>query len=180
MESYLGTVWAFGFGFTPVGWMQCNGQLVNISDYDALYSLLGTTFGGDGQTTFGLPDLRGRIPIGAGQGPGLANYALGQLAGSESVTLTSANLPPHSHAVTSATIPVADTADAASPANAYFAPADASVGDAYIDSSAQGNAVVAGTMTAQPTGGNQPIQIISPYQVVNYCICVEGIYPPQP
>ena len=97
MEPFIGQIQLFGFGWAPVGWAVCNGQLLAISQNTALFSLLGTTYGGDGRTTFGLPDLRGRVPLGLGQGPGLSTYDLGQVGGEESVTLTTAQLPSHNH-----------------------------------------------------------------------------------
>src|SRR3954468_23228168 len=98
-EPFLGEIRMFGGNFAPRGWAFCNGQILSIAQNTALFSLLGTTYGGNGQTTFGLPDLRGRVAVSAGQGPGLSNYSLGELAGSESVTLTSANMPAHNHSV---------------------------------------------------------------------------------
>src|SRR5437868_2724707 len=98
---YLGNVILFGGNFAPVGWAFCDGSLISISQNDALYSLLGTTYGGDGVNTFGLPDLRGRIPVHQGQGSGLSNYVMGQQGGTEAVSLTSAMLPLHSHPVLS-------------------------------------------------------------------------------
>src|ERR1700712_62933 len=107
---FIGNIILFGGNFPPVGWLTCDGSLVPISQYDVLFNLIGTTYGGDGQTTFALPDLRSRIPMHMGQGPGLSNYVLGQMAGVESVSLTSANVPPHSHpvAASSATATLAD------------------------------------------------------------------------
>ncbi len=99
MEPYIGQIQAFGFNFAPVGWAQCNGQLLPIAQYQALFSLLGTTYGGDGQTTFALPDLRGRSIVHYGSGPGLSPVQLGQNGGHETVTLTINQLPSHNHAV---------------------------------------------------------------------------------
>ena len=98
MEPFLGQLMLVPYNFAPRGWAFCEGQLLPISQYSALFSLLGTTYGGDGRTTFGLPDLRGRVPIGAGQGPGLSNYVLGAKSGVEQVTLTGSQIPSHSHA----------------------------------------------------------------------------------
>src|SRR5437667_9113581 len=95
---FLGEIRCFGFTFAPVGWAFCNGQLLSIAQNDALFALLGTTYGGDGVTTFGLPDLRSRFPLGMGQGSGLSNYIIGQLAGTENVTLTANQIPAHNHA----------------------------------------------------------------------------------
>ena len=94
---YIGEIRLVGFNFAPRGWMACNGQLLSIATYSALFSLLGTTYGGDGITTFALPDLRSRIPVHQGQGPGLSNYVIGQMSGTESVTLTQNQIPAHTH-----------------------------------------------------------------------------------
>ena len=99
MDPILGELRLFGFGFAPSGWAKCQGQLIPISSSTALYSLLGTTYGGDGRTNFALPDLRGRLPLGSGQGPGLSDYTQGQVGGQEEVTLQAGELPAHNHAV---------------------------------------------------------------------------------
>ncbi len=101
MEPFLGQIQAFGFSFAPRGWATCQGQILSISQNTALFSLLGTTYGGNGQTTFALPDLRGRAAIGQGQGPGLSAYTIGEVGGAESTSLTTANLPMHNHLATS-------------------------------------------------------------------------------
>src|SRR5450631_2987711 len=113
-EPFLGEIRMFGFNFNPQGWAQCNGQLMAISQNTALFSLLGTNFGGNGQTTFGLPDLRGRVPVHAGQGPGLSPYNIGEQTGTENVTLLSSQMPSHSHGV-SANL----AANSGSPLNAF-------------------------------------------------------------
>jgi microcystin-dependent protein len=117
MDNYIGEIRMFASNYAPDGWAFCDGKLLNISEYQALYTLLGTTYGGNGTTTFALPDLRSRIPVGMGQGNGLANYPLGQTGGEEFVTLTTANMPMHSHSV------MASSAEAAalSPAGAVYA-----------------------------------------------------------
>src|SRR5688572_18111229 len=97
MDEFIAIIKMFGGNFAPRGWALCNGQILSIAQNTALFSLLGTTFGGNGQTTFALPDLRGRVPIHPGQGPGLSNYSLGQQAGTETVTLTINNMPAHGH-----------------------------------------------------------------------------------
>ena len=102
MDAFLATILPFAATYAPQGWADCVGQTMSIQQYTALFALLGTTYGGDGRTTFGIPDLRGRVIVGQGQGPGLANYVQGQRAGSENVTLTAAQLPAHSHGATQA------------------------------------------------------------------------------
>lgn len=116
METYLATIMQFAFGFAPKGWAQCQGQLVSIAQNQALFSLLGTTYGGNGTTTFALPDLRGKTVIGFGQGPGLPFYSLGEMVGRESVNLTIANMPQHRHLINASS----EAGDAASPAGAFF------------------------------------------------------------
>src|SRR3954469_21155899 len=98
-DPFLAEIRMFSGNFPPVGWAMCDGQLMPIRQNTALFSLLGTTYGGDGRVTFGLPDLRGRVPINAGQGPGLSNYSLGEVAGTESVTILQSQMPAHTHAV---------------------------------------------------------------------------------
>src|SRR3977135_1047673 len=100
MDAYIALILLFGGNFEPRNWAFCNGQIMSISQNTALFSLLGTTYGGNGQTTFALPDLRGRVPVGQGQGPGLSNYSLGQVAGAENLFLSIAQLPSHTHAIT--------------------------------------------------------------------------------
>ena len=123
-EPFIGEIKIFGFNFAPQNYQLCSGQLLSIAQNTALFSLLGTTYGGDGQTTFALPDLRGRMPIGQGQGPGLPNYVMGQLSGTTSVTLLTANLPAHTHAAQGISInmPVSTSGgDTDSPQGAYLA-----------------------------------------------------------
>lgn len=163
-EPFIGQLLCVGFNFAPSGWALCNGQLISISQNTALFSLLGTQFGGNGQTTFGLPDLRGRIPLGQGQGPGLSNYDIGQMGGSESVTLTTAQLPAHNHSVS------ANSGDAnnGSPANTF-----PSGGGAYNTAT---NKAMNPAMTGQ-AGGSQPHGNLQPYLALNWIIALEGIFP---
>jgi microcystin-dependent protein len=180
MTPYVGAIFAFGFNFPPQGWMTCNGSLISISEYQALFSLIGTTYGGDGVSTFAIPNMNGRVPIGAGQGTGLSNYVLGQRAGTESVTLTSNNLPSHTHAVISAKLPVsANSGELNDPTNAYFGISDNVIGTTYTDS---GNSTTMGANPVAQTGvagSSMPINILNPLLTVNYCIAVEGIFPPR-
>ncbi len=178
MDSYLGAVFCFGFNFPPYGWAQCNGQVFPISGNEALFSLIGTTYGGDGVTTFALPNIQGRVPIGTGQGPGLANYVLGQIGGVESVTLAVNNLPAHTHPGT-ATIPVSSAAgDSNDPSGRYFARSSSAVGNTYSGTS---GVVMAGPLTGTSgtagTGSPVPISLMNPYQTLNYCISIYGIFP---
>ncbi len=179
MEAYVGSVCAFGFNFVPTGWLACNGQTVNISDYEVLYVLLGTTYGGNGTTNFAVPNLINKVPVGAGQGPGLPNYILGQVAGAELATLTALNMPAHSHPVT-ATVQANNTVGTVTtPANGYFASNNGDLPNGVYAASG-GSAMMANTAVSSVVGGaNPPLQVMNPYQTVNYCICYSGIYPPQ-
>jgi microcystin-dependent protein len=165
MDPFIGEVRMFGGTFAPAGWADCNGQLLAIAQNTALFALIGTTYGGDGQTTFGLPDLRSRIPIGMQQ----AN--IGQSAGAEAVMLTTAALPGHSH-------PVACGGDAltTSPVNAYWAK-DPGLSVAQFSDQAPNAVMAADAIT--PGGGGQPHGNIQPYLCIRYIIALEGIFPPQ-
>jgi microcystin-dependent protein len=169
MEPFLGTITLFGFNFVPRGWAACQGQLLSISQNSALFSLLGTQYGGDGRTTFGLPDLRGRVPLGQGQGPGLGNYTVGEIGGLEQVTLNQTQLPAHTHGVAAAT-----TATSKSPVGNL--PGVATGGSAYGPTA--GGSMSTGMV--QPVGSNQPHPNMQPYLVGNWCIAVEGIFPSRP
>jgi microcystin-dependent protein len=179
MEYYIGSVASFGFNFPPAGThFPCDGRLLSISEYEVLYSLIGTTYGGDGVSTFAFPDLRGRVPVGTGQAPGMSNYLLGQRAGSETTTLTSQNLPIHNHGTTVTFAVNTGTANVASPSGAVLA--TTGFGNIYsgsTDGSTYGS--VNGSVTPL-TGGNQPINLVNPYQTLNYCICYAGVYPAHP
>jgi microcystin-dependent protein len=170
MEPLLGMIQLFGFDWAPNGWARCDGQLLAISENTALLSLLGTTYGGDGRTTFALPDLRGRAPIHDGGAPGLTPRSLGEVGGQEQVSLTNPNqLPPHTHGVQGSA-----TAASKNPAGAV--PAYNDQGSAY---GAPDGTAMATNMT-QPTGTSAPIDSMPPFLAMNYCIAVEGIYPTRP
>lgn len=169
MEPFIGQIQLFGFGWAPRGWAVCNGQLLAINTNTALFSLLGTTYGGNGQTTFGLPDLRGRVPLGLGQGPGLGNYDLGQAAGTETVTLTAAQMPVHNH-------PMGGSGTASSKSPANLAPAFTSAAASY---GAPDGTPMSGTFCGNQ-GGSQPHDNRQPYLTMCYCIATEGIYPSRP
>lgn len=170
MDYYLGQVQAFAFNFAPIGWAKCEGQLLPISQNQALFSLLGTTYGGDGRSTFALPDLRGRVPLNQGQGPGLSNYLIGQSSGSETVTLTVSQMPAHNHLVTCST----NVGNVGSPANAI--PGAENVAGADIWSNAAPNATMNPQMIGA-SGGSQPHNNMQPYLAINWCIAMQGIFP---
>ncbi len=186
MEGYISEIRLFGGRFAPMSFMLCQGQLLSIAEYTALYSLIGTMYGGDGQQTFGLPDLRGRTPVGSGQGPGLSPIDEGQLGGQESITMITPNMPIHNHAATDVNVTAnvtpraystAGTTDSpnggylASLANLYAAPASADLNMA----SQPVNGTLQLGMSA--TGANQPFSNRSPFLGINFIICTEGNYP---
>jgi microcystin-dependent protein len=177
-EPYLGTVGIFGGNFAPRGWLLCNGQLLSIAEESTLFAILGTTFGGDGQTTFGVPDLRGRIAIGTGQGPGQPNFVIGQRAGSESVTITVSQMPAHAHAFVSITGTMnanINTGGTDSPAAAF----PAKPGSALYNTSADGGGMAPNNVTAvsPAAGASGPVATMSPYLAMNYVIATSGIFP---
>ena len=171
MEPLIGQIQPLGFNFAPLGWATCDGQLMSIAQYTALFSLLGTTYGGDGMTTFALPDLRGRAMLHQGQGPGLSFRAIGEMAGTQTNTLIVSNLPAHNHPVQMPVNNAAPNTD--EPANAFLAAAAS--GDAY--NSAAGANQFYGSFSTGLTGSNSPVNNMQPYLVINVCIALEGIYP---
>lgn len=166
MDPILGTIILFAGNFAPRGWALCNGQLLSIAQYTALFSILGTTYGGNGVQTFGLPDLRSRVPMHAGQGPGLSDRILGEVLGTESVTLTSNNIPGHTHQLLVSSEPANDDV----PAGLVLA------GGQFYNSASPNAALNASTIT--PVAGNQqPIGTVTPALVFNFIIALEGIFP---
>jgi microcystin-dependent protein len=163
---FIGEVRIFSFDFAPRGWAQCNGQLLAINTNQALFSILGTTYGGNGQTTFALPDLRGRAPNHWGQGPGLSNYTLGQRAGEEAHTLINNEVPAHTHAVAASS----GTADVTSPANAFWADGGVTAYSATPTAALSGGAL-------STVGQSTPHENRSPYLALNFCIALVGVFP---
>ncbi|MFM2367716.1 MAG: hypothetical protein RL619_6 [Bacteroidota bacterium] len=179
IEPFIGEIKIFGFNFAPVGYQLCNGQIISIAQYTALFSLLGTTYGGNGQTTFALPDLQGRAAKSQGQGVGLPNYVMGQIGGSTSVTILQSNMPAHNHPATgiTANLPVASGQGSVnSPVGNYLAQASV---DMYSTAATlnknYGPLAVSGATGI--SGSSTPIGIENPYLVVNYSIALEGIFP---
>lgn len=174
MDPFIGEIRAFPFHFAPTGWARCDGQLLSIPQNTALFSLLGTTYGGNGVTTFGLPDLRGRVPIGPGQGPGLSARARGEMGGAPSVTLISSEMPNHAHQLRAdgdpATVrrPAGDRAMGATVEGAAYAP------------TAAGPVVALSSSAAATAGGSQPHNNMQPTLVFNYCIALQGVFPQRP
>ncbi len=167
-SPYLGEIRMFSFNFAPVGWALCDGQTLAINLYQALFSLLGTTYGGNGQNTFQLPDFQGRRPVHMGQGAALAPYVLGQRGGVENVALTIGEMPGHTHTVNA----TGEVAEAGSPKGKYLA---ASTIPLYV--SAPSGVVTMSPSMLNIAGGGQPFSIIEPYLTVNFCIAMVGIYP---
>jgi microcystin-dependent protein len=166
MDPYIGEIRLFAGNFAPRGWALCNGQLLPIAQNVALFSILGTTYGGDGIQTFALPDLRGRAPVHMGRGPGLAPVTLGQARGSETVTLVEGEMPGHTHQVL-----VAGAATDTDPVGAALATsAEATYG-------AAGSGARLDLATVLPAGGGQPHENMQPYLAVNFIIALEGIFP---
>ena len=180
-EPFLAEIALFPFNFPPTGWAFCEGQLLPISQNTALFALLGTTYGGDGKSTFALPDLAGRCAIGAGQGQGLSERFLGERSGTESLTLLISEIPVHTHSV-QATLKTADTAPAAgvtaNPIGNYPA---ASATNLYSDTAGAGMLTQLNVdVQVQPAGGSLPHNNMQPYLTLNFCIAMQGIFPPRP
>jgi microcystin-dependent protein len=190
-EPFVGEIRMVGFNFAPAGWAFCQGQLLPIAQYSPLFSLLGTMYGGNGTTTFGLPDLRGRSPVGMGNAPGLMSIIQGEMAGNENVTLVSTQMPMHTHAaMATAAFAVAGTPSNASATpsatnNVLGASQTGGPPSAAIWSDALNNPVALGNtetvnVTVQPAGGSLPVPLRNPFLGTNFIIALEGIYPSRP
>lgn len=174
MDSYMGTIMAWAPNYEPPGWMFCDGRLLPLSQYQALHALLGTTYGGDGRNNFALPDLRGRVPLGTGSNPQGSTYSLGNMGGQEAVALTVSNMPTHNHPIPARNT-IGNTGTPA--ANACLAKVqDAQRTEIPVYSTAASNAYMSPT---GDVGANQPHGNMQPYAVLNYIICVQGIFPPR-
>ena len=170
-NPFIGEIRMFAGSFAPAGWAMCDGQLMPISENDAMFTLIGTTYGGDGQETFGLPNLQSRVPIHAGQGPGLSqNYQLGEMAGTESVTLTTNQIPVHTHTMLAS----ADQASTPNPQNSVLAETVTAL--TYINDSANA-ALNANAVT--PVGGSQPHENMMQFLVITFIISLFGVFPHQ-
>jgi len=185
MDEYMGIIKIFAGTFAPRGWAFCDGQILQISQYNALFSLLGTTYGGNGATTFALPDLRSRVPIHAGQGAGpeLSSYDIGQMSGTEHNSLTIGNLPAHTHPVSASfSANNGEASQSTVTPNAAIATPGVKVGRTFNPTfgfnTATPNTAVSGlSVTVGITGNSLPVNNIQPILGVNYIICLEGIYP---
>jgi len=168
-QPYVGEIRMFGGSFNPAGWMFCDGAVLPISENEVLFQLIGTTYGGDGQETFALPDLRGRVPIHMGQGSGLSNYQIAENGGVESVTLTVQQMPAHNH-----TPQTANAGGSETPNGNFWA--NTATGKPY---GAAPTTVVMNAATIAATGGNQPHDNAIPYLGINYIISLFGVFPTQ-
>jgi len=174
MEGTIAEIRMFAGNFAPRNWAFCAGQIMSISQNTALFSLLGTTYGGNGQTTFALPDLRGRVPVGTGQGPGLPNMTLGQVAGEPTHTLLTTEIPAHTHALNASTNgPTINTASG----NLLASQSRSNGGTMPNVYAANSGQVAMGSLAIGATGGSQPFSIMQPYLGMNYIICLFGIFP---
>lgn len=169
MEPFIGQIQAFGFNFAPRGWAKCEGQLLSISQFTALFSLLGTTYGGDGRTTFGLPDLRARSIVGEGNGPAIGSIAHGEKSGSPTITLAPGNIPPHAHTVN---IPVHNGDGEESTASGQVI---ANHPGGFAEEATAGQSLKA--FSTEINGSAAPVNSRNPYLGMNYCIALEGIFP---
>lgn len=171
---YVGEIRMFGFGRAPNGWFLCDGSLQPISEYEVLYTLIGTIYGGDGQSTFAVPDLRGRVPVHQGTGPGLSNYVIGQMSGTESVTLTQGQLPQHNHPLMATT-----AASTTGTVGNAVVPATVAGDTMYVTNITDAVAAVMSPLATTAIGGNQPHDNLMPTLAVQYCIAWAGIFPSQ-
>jgi len=171
-QPYIGQIMCAAFNFAPQGWAELNGQLLPIQQNTALFSLLGTQYGGNGQTTFALPDMRGRVLVHAGQGPGLTSRVQGEAAGSEQVTLSNGQLPAHTHVVT----PLGSPADATLVSPATGVPATKARTTLYAPG--PGSVAMSPVLTS-PAGANAPVPVMQPYVTVKCFIALVGIFPPR-
>jgi microcystin-dependent protein len=175
-DQYLAEIRIFPFNFAPMGWSMCNGQLLPISQNTALFSLLGTTYGGNGTSNFALPNLQGCAAMAPGQGPGLSLHDLGETGGSDTVTLTDSEMPAHSHSINC--IDGGRVAgQAGTPTNAILARTGGTPASAYAGGADQNQTMDANMLT--PVGGNEPHNNLMPYLTLNFCIAMQGVFPPR-
>jgi microcystin-dependent protein len=175
-QPYIGEIRMFAFGTrgAPTNWQACDGSLLPISEYDALFALIGTTYGGDGQTTFAVPDLRGRVPIHQGQGGGLSNYVIGQRAGTETVTVLPTQMPAHTHIMV-----VTSGASTTTTPGTGLLPGSVSGDTFYVNTLTGNNPLAMSPQMLTSSGGNQPHENCMPTLTVQYCIALFGIFPSQ-
>ena len=170
-DPFVAEIRIFPFNFAPKGWAFCDGQILPLSQNTALFSLLGTTYGGDGKSNFALPDMQGNAPMHPGQGPGLSLHDLGESAGSETVTLLESEIPAHSHSLRADILDIADTNVVSSNASIALSSGGA-LFQAAPNASMSDNALT-------PAGGGQPHNNMQPYLTLSFCIALQGVYPPR-
>jgi microcystin-dependent protein len=170
-DPFVAEIRIFPFNFAPTGWAFCNGQIMPLSQNTALFSLLGTTYGGNGQSTFALPNLQGSAPMFWGQGPGLSLHDLGETGGADTVTLLQSEIPNHSHTLRA----VASLADSPTPDNAAFSRVSGAT--PYLPTGAA--TVAMSPFALAPSGGNLPHNNLQPYLTLSFCIALQGVFPPR-
>jgi microcystin-dependent protein len=174
-DQFVAEIRIFPFNFPPTGWAFCDGQLMPISQNTALFSLLGTTYGGDGKSTFALPDMQGNAPMQPGQGQGLSLRDLGEMSGVESITLLQSEMPVHTHSIRAHNIDAADTQNP----SADTSLAQSNQGQAY-QTVANANLTLMAFQSLPPPGGGLPHNNMQPYLTLNFCIALQGIFPQRP
>jgi microcystin-dependent protein len=176
-NPFVAEIRIFPFNFAPRGWAFCNGQLLPISQNTALFSLLGTTYGGDGRTNFALPNLQGNAPMFWGQGPGLSLHDLGETGGSANVSLLTSQMPAHTHSINCIDGPRVE-GQSGQPGNAVLVKTGGSPANAYSTGAPTPNLYMNANMVG-PAGGNQPHNNLMPYLTLNFCIAMQGVFPPR-
>jgi microcystin-dependent protein len=173
MDPFVAEIRIFPFNFAPKGWAWCDGQLLPLSQNTALFSLLGTTYGGNGKSNFALPDLQGRAPMHPGQGPGLSLHDLGESGGSETVSLLESEIPSHSHALR------ATVEDGTQGSLTQGITVATSVGGTLYQTNTNSNTVFMNDSSLAPSGGDQPHNNLMPYLTFYFCIALQGVFPPR-
>lgn len=177
MEAYIGTINTFAFQFAPKNWMLAGGQLLAISQYQALFALLGVTYGGNGVNNFALPDMRGRMPVSQGDGPATSPYVMGERIGSEQTTLLNVNMPMHSHSL----VATSTSATQTTPANTLILAApngeDANLGAVTVKMYGPNPNTVLAMQSCGIAGGSQPTSILQPLLSINFSVCIFGLFP---
>nr|WP_312987931.1 tail fiber protein [Comamonas koreensis] len=173
-DPFVAEIRIFPFNFAPRGWAWCNGQLLPLSQNTALFSLLGTTYGGNGMSNFALPDLQGRMPMQPGQGPGLSIHDLGEMGGSDTVTLLESEIPAHTHEIKAALASDAGVTSASATSALGSAPTRA------YTTAPTGNPTVMSPQQLAIAGGGQPHNNLPPYLTTYFCIALQGVFPPRP
>jgi len=175
-NPFVAEIRIYPFNFAPKGWAFCNGQLMSISQNTALFSLLGTTYGGDGKSNFGLPNIQGSAPMHPGQGPGLSLHDLGETGGSDTMTLLTSEMPSHTHTISCIDGPRAG-GQSGQPGNATLVKTGGVPANAYTSGASQNQTMAANMVGIM--GGNLPHNNLMPYLTLNFCIALQGVYPPR-